>query len=134
MAQVGRLVGAILAVTGDDIYLVGDCKEPCDFHRYGLEMPPDRDVLAQPYIRLERRDAFELEGPQLSIQLEGEALPQLLVDSFLIFRNGSVSERIWRLCLQYSPEPVNGVIDADWLRHVPRGIWEIVRNSVLRCS
>lgn len=134
MAEVGRLVGAIIALTGDDIYLVGDCKEPCDFQRYGLEGPAERNVLAQPYIKLQRRGSFQLEGPRLHIDLEGEALPQLLVDSFLIFRNGSVSERLWRLCLQYSPEPVDGIVDADWLRHVPRGIWEIVRDTVLRCS
>lgn len=133
MAQVGRLVGAIIAVSGEDIYLVGDCKEPCDFNRYGLENPLDRNVLLQPYIKMQKRGAFQIEGPTLRIGLEGEALPQLLVDTFLIFRNGSVSERIWRLCLQYCPEPVNGVIDADWVRHVPRGIWEIVRASVLRC-
>jgi hypothetical protein len=134
MAQVGRLVGAIIAVSGDAIYLVGDCKEPCDFHRYGLEFPPERNVFAQPYVRLQARGDFQLEGPSLHIDLEGEKLPQLLVDSFLIFRNGSVSERLWRLCLQYCQEPVDGVIEADWLRHVPRGIWEIVRDTVLRCS
>ncbi len=134
MAQVGRLVGAIIAVTGNDIYLVGDCKEPCDFSRYGLVEPPDRNVLAQPYIKLKACGPFQVEGVTLEIDLEGEALPQLLVDTFLIFRNGSVSERLWRLCLQYCPEPVNGVIDANWLRHVPRGIWEIVRDTVLRCS
>jgi hypothetical protein len=134
MAQVGRLVGAIIAVTADDIYLVGDCKEPCDFSRYGLSEPPERNVLARPYIKLQRRGDFQIEGLKLDIQLEGEALPQLLVDFFLIFRNGSVSERLWRLCLQYSPEPVDGVVDANWLKHVPRGIWEIVRDSVLRCS
>lgn len=134
MAQVGRLVGAIIAVTADDIYLVGDCKEPCDFSRYGLAEPPERNVLAQPYMKLQRRGDFQIEGLKLDIQLEGEALPQLLVDFFLIFRNGSVSERLWRLCLQYSPEPVDGVVDANWLRQVPRGIWEIVRDSVLRCS
>ncbi|HYX35496.1 MAG TPA: hypothetical protein VE954_20565 [Oligoflexus sp.] len=134
MAQVGRLVGAIIAVSGEDIYLVGDCKEPCDFHRYGLENPAERNVLEQPYIKLQKRGAFQIEGQKLHIALEGEALPQLLVDTFLIFRNGSVSERLWRLCLQYSPEPIDGLIDADWLRHTPRGVWEIVRDTILRCS
>jgi hypothetical protein len=134
MAQVGRLVGAIIAVTGDDIYLVGDTKEPCDFTRYGLEEPPERNVLAQPYIKLQKRGDFQIEGLRLELDVEGEALPQLMVDTFLIFRNGSVSERLWRLCLQYCPEPVDGVVRADWLRHVPRGIWEIVRDTVLRCS
>jgi hypothetical protein len=134
MAQVGRLVGAIIAVTGDDIYLVGDTKEPCDFQRFGLENPPERNVLAQPYIKVQARGPFAIEGLRLEIDLEGEALPQLLVDTFLIFRNGSVSERLWRLCLQYCPEPVNAVVPAHWLRHVPRGIWDMVRDSVLRCS
>lgn len=133
MAQVGRLNGAIIALTGDDVYLVGDTKEPCDFRRYGLENPPERNVLAQPYIQLQKLPEFQLEGLRLHMDLEGEALPQRLVDAFLIFRNGSVSERLWRLCLQYSPEPVDGVVNADWLRHTPRGVWEIVRDTVLRC-
>ena len=133
MAQVGRLVGSIIALSGNDIYLVGDCKEPCDFHRYGLEFPEERNVLERPYILLSRRGEFQLEGPRLQIDLEGEALPQLLVDMFLIFRNGSVSERLWRLCLQYCPNESQGVFDANWLTHMPRGIWEIVRDTILRC-
>ena len=133
MAEVGRLVGAIIAVSGDAIYLVGDTKEPCDFHRYGLEFPEERNVLSTPYIRLQKKGEFALQGVRLSIELEGEALPQLLVDLFLIFRNGSVSERLWRLCLQYSPEPQEELVQADWLRQTPRGIWEIVRDTILRC-
>ncbi|MGH8582397.1 MAG: precorrin-3B C(17)-methyltransferase, partial [Gammaproteobacteria bacterium] len=55
---------------------------------------------------------------------------------FLIERNGSVSDRLWRLVTGVDEEdeaPEAEELDAQWLVQVPDRIWEIVRDSVLRC-
>ncbi len=133
MAEFGRFYGSILAHTGSEVFLIGDLKQPAEFERYGLETPAERNVLQQPYIKLVQRAGFQLEGERWWIDQEGEKLAQILVDSFLIFRNGSVSERLWRLVKAQSTVKDDGRLDASWLAHMPPGIWDIVRDSVLRC-
>lgn len=135
MAQIGRLAGAILAETEGRFYLIGDCKVPCDFAALGfMPPPPERNVLAQPYIGLEALRPFNWSGTLFSGQLEGEALAQRLVDSFLIFRNGSVSERLWRYVQSQSRQDRAGAYDVNWLLQIPHGVWEMVRDQILRCS
>jgi hypothetical protein len=75
-------------------------------------------------------------GPWLELSLEGPALLQALSARLLIERNGSVSERLWRLIL--SPDPdveldPAAVVDARWLGEVPAHLWQMVRETVLRC-
>ena len=136
MARVGRLAGAILAETGGAYYLVGNTKEPCDWERAGFAPPGEIDALARPYLVLEARRGIALGEPYLSMEIEGEALPKRLAACFLIERNGSVSDRLWRLVT--NPEdalepPARSSIDARWLGEVPLGVWRVVRDSVLRC-
>ncbi|MGH2652490.1 MAG: precorrin-3B C(17)-methyltransferase, partial [Actinomycetota bacterium] len=60
----------------------------------------------------------------------------LLARRFLIERNGSVSDRLWRLVIGADEEgegPEEDEIDAQWLAEVPNRVWEIVRDTVLRC-
>jgi hypothetical protein len=45
-----------------------------------------------------------------------------------ITRNDSVSERLWRLITS------DGNTRAEWLIAMPTAVWEIVRDTVLRCS
>jgi hypothetical protein len=75
--------------------------------------------------------------PQLIVEVEGEALATLLADMFVIKRTGSVSERLWRLVIGESDDhdaPPPDVIHARWLGELPPAIWQIVCDTVLRCS
>jgi hypothetical protein len=133
VARVGRLAGALLAETGGVYFLVGDLKEPCDFARAGFVAPPaDRDVHTVPYVRLEPTGAVSLAAPWLTIEVEGEALARLLAERLVIARNGSVSERLWRV-VTHAHEGASEV-PARWLGEVPQAVWNLVRESVLKCS
>ena len=136
MARVGRLEGAILAETQGAYYLVGYTKAPCDWERVGFVRPSELPGLEQPYMRLSGALVGEFEGAHLTMQLEGEDLARSLSRLFLVARNGSVSERLWRMVV--NPEgdldlPAAGAIDATWLERTPPQIWQIVRDAVLRC-
>jgi hypothetical protein len=140
MARVGRLAGAILAETKGEYFLVGNTKSPCDWAKAGFEPPVAIDALARPYLRLARAGVVTLAAPWLELELEGEALAAALAERFLIERNGSVSDRLWRLVVQRgdpdappSEASPADAIDARWLGEMPAGIWKIVRDTVLRC-
>jgi hypothetical protein len=136
MARVGRLAGALLAETGDEFFLVGNTKEPCDFEAAGFESPGEIDALERRYIRLAPRRAVELAAPYLRLELEGEALAALLAERLLIERNASVSDRLWQLLIDPSGQeevPEDEAVDARWLPEIPAPIWGIVRDTVLRC-
>jgi hypothetical protein len=136
MARVGRLAGAILAETQGQYFLIGNLKEPCKFESHGFETPVELDAMKRPYVRLAASREISIAGPRLLVNLEGEALPRLLAERFLIERNGSVSDRLWRLVV--SPDgaeeiPPSGGIECQWLAEMPDEIWQIVRDTVLRC-
>lgn len=136
MAQVARMDGALIAHTGSHYYLVGNLKRPCDFEAHGFEPPAQEiDALARPYIELTRARAVAMATPNIVVPLEGEALAQLLAERLLIDRNGSVSDRLWRLVLGESDEhpQVPATQDAHWFTETPDRVWNIVRDSVLRC-
>lgn len=135
MAQVGRLAGAILAETEGQYFLVGNPKEPCDFPAAGFESPGTIDAMARPFIRLTPCRAIQMSRPCLNLAVEGEALPHLLVERLLIQRNGSVSDRLWRLVMDHAGKvATTGAIDARWLGEMPSEIWNIVRETVLKCT
>jgi hypothetical protein len=158
MARVGRLAGAILAETAGAYYLVGNPKVPCDWRACGFEPPGELDARLRPVVRLApvaptapaASSMPSLGTPQLSLEVEGEALARLLVDAFVIPRTGSVSERLWRLVLGETDEdsaddgaddgaedddrPPRAVVPARWLGELPPAIWNIVRDTVLRCT
>ena len=141
MSKVMRLKGAILAESKGSYYLVGNPKEPLDFHEWGFEPPLNFQAPGIPFTRLERSvDAsgpFQPESDEvLLMDLEGEALAKKLVQLFMIRRNGSISERLWSLVTESgqdasAQEPA--MARADWLAQTPEDIWDIVRDSVLRC-
>ncbi len=138
MARVGRLAGAILAETHGEFYLVGNTKVPCDWDKAGFEAPGDIDALARPFVRLSPRRATRVPLPHVLVDVEDEALPRLLTELFVIARTGSVSDRLWRLVTEPSDHDEEldrpDVIQAHWLGEVPARIWQIVRDTVLRCS
>lgn len=137
MAIVGRLAGAILAETEGQFFLVGNPKEPCDFAAAGFESPGIVDAMKRPFIRLLPLRPVQVPQPYVRMQVEGEAVAQLLVDRFLIPRNGSVSDRLWRLVTDPRQEhrtTAIGTVDGRWLAEMPAEIWRIVRETVLKCT
>lgn len=137
MALVGRLAGAILAETEGQFFLVGNPKEPCDFAAVGFEPPGVINAMERPFIRLSSLRPVQVPQPYLTMDVEGEALARLLVERFVIQRNGSVSDRLWRLVTDPKQENravLDGSIDARWLGEIPTEIWQIVRETVLKCT
>jgi hypothetical protein len=139
MSRVGRLAGALLAETAGAYYLVGNLKRPCDWAAAGFARPPGEiDALARPFVRLETAGPVNVAGPWLSLAVEGEALPRLLAERLLIERNGSVSDRLWRLVLLPDPDaddlPPDALLDARWLGEIPPQVWRVVRDTVLKCT
>src|SRR5579875_998846 len=136
MGRVGRLAGAILAETGGRFFLIGNTKEPCDFEAAGFEPPAAIDALKRPYVALTPRRPIEISPPCLTLDLQGESLAATLAERMLIERNGSVSERLWRLVMDPSGQqefPLEQPVDVRWLGEMPTPIWKIVRDTVLRC-
>jgi len=105
VARMGRWMGAIVVEARGVQRLVGEPKEPCTF------APP-----------VPLSSALEVEAGDV------DALAALVTARLVIARNGSVSERLWRLCT------ADGNARAQWLVDVPAHVWEIVRDSVMRCS
>jgi hypothetical protein len=138
MGHAHRLAGAIVAESAGEFFLVGNTKEPCEFPSHGFEKPVEIDATRRPFVRLACSGEPRLSsGPSLELDLEGEGLARVLADRFVIERNGSVSERLWRLVLGGGdPDaelPKAGLVDARWLGQMPLPIWKIVRETLLRC-
>ena len=137
MSRLGRLAGALLLETAGTYYLIGNLKEPCNWAAAGFE-PPGQEVngMQTPVLRLLPCAAADIPAQHCCVLLtgEGEAVAQLLARRLLIQRNGSVSDRLWRLITD--PEDTGEVrtLAAPWLIEVPNTIWDIVRDNVLRCS
>lgn len=118
MARLGRWKGALVLQTATGWWLIGQPKEPC---------PLCPDTLLPPYVQ-------PLPGPvelTASLELEeedGALLAPRLAARLLIARNGSTSERLWRLVCH------NGATSAAWLTEIPAHVWEVVREAILRCS
>ena len=116
---------------------MGNPKVPCNFAAVGFEPPGVINAMERPFVRLSPRRSVQMPHPYVTVDVEGEALAQLLVDRFVIQRNGSVSDRLWRLVTdptQYQRAVPGGCIDARWLGEIPTEIWHIVRETVLKCT
>ena len=138
MSTVLRIAGALLVACEDDYRLVGETKRPIDWSAAGFEAPEFSPVAGsekQDWVQLRRiaDRPFEAEGPRLEVAASGDALCADLKRCFVIHRNGSVSERLWDLVLDGSEADASGAHEAGWLLAMPESVWEIVRDSVLRC-
>lgn len=133
LSTVARLAGAIIAETNGEYYLVGELKEPCDFAQRGFAAPAESGSNQPvPYRKLNVVGDVALEeGDFLEMETQGEPLAQLLFKRFVILRNHSVSDRLWRVVTCRKDQ--NGKTDARWLEHMPDEVWEIVRENVLKC-
>ena len=135
MAKIGRLAGGLLAKTGDEYYLVGELKIPCDWAKAGFEDPGEIAALERHYLKLTplASPGPELAEPCLEMGVEGEALAKLLYERLVIHRNASVSERLWDLIFDAEENAGRALVNGDWLAAMPKEIWEIVRDEVLSC-
>jgi len=134
IAAAWRMAGALIARHGDDVYLIGGLKEPCDFAENGFEDPGEIDPLERPYVRLRATGEVRTTTPCLEIDcINGETLAATLANRMLIRRNGSVSNRLWNVICDAKENEKHDRIDATWLVSMPESIWEIVRDTVLRC-
>lgn len=131
VSKIYRFAGAILAETNGGYYLVGELKEPCNFEDYGFEKPlesnPDKTVK---YKKLKMIGRVALDSEHLEMETQGEELAELLFRRFVILRNHSVSDRLWRVVTVNSKD---GITDARWLEQMPDEVWEIVRENILKC-
>jgi hypothetical protein len=137
MARIGRLAGAILVESEGRYFLVGNPKEPLDLPAAGFSPPAEPiDAMARPWLELEPRRPITLAAPVLEVPIEGTAIAARVARQLVIPRNGSVSDRLWRLIIGISDDEddVPDVTDAAWLATVPDRVWSIVTGSVLRCS
>src|SRR5713101_1861726 len=134
-AYVGRLAGALFAQCHDSFFLIGNTKQPCNWEACGLAVPGEIDAIKYPFVRLSPLQPVEISIPRLRIEVAKvqppETLAQVLADRFLIERNGSVSDRLWRLVLQQGddPESLMEEADATWLAQMPPHVWKIVREA-----
>ena len=141
MARVGRLAGALLAETEGTYFLVGNTKQPCDWRSAGFA-PPSVDPSAVPFVKIAPLRPIELGSPCLTMNVEGEPLARTLAQRFLVERNGSVSERLWRLVIHRGDSDDEGAeparpplsVDARWLGEMPAPLWNLIRDTVLRCG
>jgi hypothetical protein len=120
-ARVGRYCGALVVESAGAQVLVGNPKEPCP------EVP---ETLAAPFVKA-LTTRVPLSGCQLIVDGDASALAEVVAARLVIPRNGSVSERLWRLVTN---QQSSGEVDARWLLTMPATIWDIVRDTVLKCS
>lgn len=139
IARSTRLAGAILLEGAGQFFLVGNTKEPCDWSRAGFIAPPASTAGQSRVAALRPIRPVHIETPCLIFNWNGdtaESLAQLLGNRLLIQRNASVSERLWRLVTgenQERDESFANELDASWLVRMPEAVWNIVRETVLKC-
>jgi hypothetical protein len=128
-----RLAGAILAETAGQAFLLGNTKMPADFPAAGFVAPAIIDALATPALPLVMLRTIERPAPRIHLPVtavDPAAAAAHVAGLFVIERNGSVSDRLWRLVLAEQ----GGDVQAAWLGQMPIAVWQIVRDTVLRCS
>ena len=135
IARVGRLAGAILFECSGRYFLIGNTKGPCDWQRKGFQSPARIDANTCPVLPLESLMPVEIEFPRLFVEVSAdqsaEDIATILAKRFLIARNASVSDRLWTLIVG---EDENTELEATWLLDMPEHIWQVVRDTVLKCT
>ncbi len=137
IAHIGRIAGAILLECEGSYLLIGNTKVPCDWPQQDFVAPAEIDALKNPVQPLERCSSQPAPlGPNyltitLSPNQTKEDAANIIASRFLITRNGSISDRLWNLILGEDPAPET---EATWLLTMPDRLWQIVRETVLRCT
>lgn len=139
IARIGRIAGAILAECDGSYFLIGNTKVPCDWHQSGFISPTEIDARKTPVLALEptttEASSISLGSPHLLVTLNSsqqkQDVAQIFASRFLIERNASVSDRLWNLVTGDNPSPE---IEATWLLNMPDAVWQVVRETVLKCT
>ena len=141
MALVSRLGGSLLVKSSSRYFIVGELKRPVDWSAEGYQ--PPAHLSAGQEDDCQRLPWFEVSGcpapgHEVCISLGGAHDSHTLCDELhkrlTIRRNGSVSERLWDLVMDHSRSTAEGHIDGTWLVDTPMAVWDMVRESMLRCS
>jgi hypothetical protein len=139
-ARLSRLAGALLLAGNGFYFLIGNTKEPCDWATIGFEQPAEGDAATLRVRRLiPTADEPSLGPAALSVLINGqpvETIAERLADRLLIRRNASFSERLWRIVTGASdehPTALPAEADVTWLIAMPERVWEIVRDTALKC-
>ena len=141
MALVSRLGGSLLVTISTSYFVVGELKRPVDWPAEGFEPPVHLSAGLED--EGERLPWFEISGSPPSdrgicLSLDDEYDSRSLCDELhkrmTIQRNGSVSERLWDLVMDHSTSIDEQRVDGRWLVETPIAVWDMVRDSMLRCS
>ncbi|PKA14975.1 precorrin-3B C(17)-methyltransferase [Leptospira haakeii] len=132
----GRIGGSILYQNEEDYYLIGKLKRPIELETFGFYNPTEQD---QKWVKLNIKDRSILSQNQfdLLISFPSEGSPKEIYDLFSIYRNSSISERLWNYVLDNSKKTLwqnKKYADARWLGHSPKQVWSSFRENILKCD
>lgn len=132
----GRIGGAILYRNDKNYYLIGKLKRPTNLETFGFYNPIEQDWK---WIQLKIKDQEIVSRNHFDILISftSEASPEDVYDLFSIYRNSSISERLWNYVLDNSKKTLweNGkYTDARWLGNSPRQVWTSFRDNILKCD
>ncbi|EQA45821.1 precorrin-3B C(17)-methyltransferase [Leptospira broomii serovar Hurstbridge str. 5399] len=131
--KIGRLAGALLYESKEEYYLIGKLKRPCQFEDFGFSYAEEHTrwtKLNVADLNLARTNSFQFLVPS-------KTTPDDLYERFAVHRNSSISERITALLEDSSDKVIwnqSEYWDLSWLPSLPKPIWTIVRDEVLKCS
>lgn len=139
LGWIARLCGAIVFRSEGHYFLIGELKEPCVFEEYGFELPQREGTADRHWVELRLKDPCVQSKLNFSVALNfsGPLGANQVYRSFAIYRNSSISERLMNLVLDVSPRfqlKEQEMIDARWLSGLPFSIWQMIRDSILKCS
>ncbi|TGK02078.1 precorrin-3B C(17)-methyltransferase [Leptospira selangorensis] len=134
--QLGRIGGSILYQNDKNYYLIGKLKRPTDLEIFGFYNPTEQD---QKWVRLNIKDHSTLSRNQFDVLISfpSEGSPEEIYDLFSIYRNSSISERLWNYVLDNSKKTIwenKKYADARWLGHSPKQVWSSFRENILKCD
>ncbi|TGM11539.1 precorrin-3B C(17)-methyltransferase [Leptospira selangorensis] len=134
--QLGRIGGSILYRNDENYYLIGKLKRPTDLEIFGFYNPTERD---QKWVRLNIKDHSTLSRNHFDVLISfpSEGSPEEIYDLFSIYRNSSISERLWNYVLDNSKKTLwenKKYADARWLGHSPKQVWSSFREIILKCD
>ncbi|EMK01673.1 MULTISPECIES: precorrin-3B C(17)-methyltransferase [unclassified Leptospira] len=132
----GRIGGAILYQRDENYYLIGKLKRPTDLETFGFHNIIEQD---QKWTKLKVKDQEIVSQNQFDILISfpSEGFPEEVYDRFAIYRNSSISERLWDYVLDNSRKTLwenRKYTDARWLGHSPKQVWSSFRDTILKCD
>ncbi|EIE00499.1 precorrin-3B C(17)-methyltransferase [Leptospira licerasiae] len=132
----GRIGGAILYKNEEDYYLIGKLKRPTEMETFGFYDLTEQDQKLTK-LKIKDRKIVLQNRFDILITFVSKASPQEVYDLFSIYRNSSISERLWNYVLENSRTILsenNTYADARWLGHSPKQVWSSFRDSILKCD